>query len=174
MKADNNFIDKITPLVNQRTELNIEMEKLFMEADKYYTPKIKDIFLGYECEIIQEDGSWKPIKVDTFRNNISLSDKSILDNLIRTKYLDANDLNKEIFGNNESLFNRLNRWFTCETIIYKNTKYYKLKIVYNSLLKELSISKSSNVIEDKFIPIFHGICFSKNELRKIMSYVGIN
>jgi hypothetical protein len=145
-----------------------------MESNKYYTPKIEDLFLGYECELIQEDGSWKPVQVNTFQNNISLSDKPILDNLIRTKYLDVEDLNKEIFGEDkeikESLFEHLKRLFTCETIIYSNKAYYKLKIVYNHSDKMLTLSKSANIIEDKFIYIFQGICLSKNELKKILEW----
>lgn len=132
-----------------------------MEANKYYTPKIEDIFLSYECEIIQEDGSWKPIKVDTFQNNISLSDKSILDNLIRTKYLDADDL-KELGW--ELKFDKL------ETICFE--KSANIYLFLNKTTKEISIAKGMYPLMLNYC--FHGICPSKNELRKIMSYVGID
>lgn len=133
-----------------------------MEANKYYTPKIEDIFLSYECEIIQEDGSWKPIKVDTFQNNISLSDKSILDNLIRTKYLDEEDF-KEL-------------GFVVE--IHTNVKYPYMFFAKGDLggmikleTKEIHIYPKDPSLDKycSFHSYFRGVCSSKNELKKILN-----
>ena len=152
-----------------------------MEQNKFYTPKIEDLFVGYECErwVVGEYGDdWIPHTTNAEDIADIVCYKHTGENLIysegfpiewlRTKYLDKKGI--------ESL-----GW------VYLPSDY-KLEIVQgyekgNYWLFSLRNAKLIITIKDQSIEewthnwgnsqLFFGECKSINELRKLMEWLSI-
>lgn len=140
------------------------------QENKYYTPDISELHIGYECQIGNlfalpgsrwEWAETKPLKWSTIA---FIAQAMIPEHLvyIRTKYLDQSDI--ESCGW---------KWFTNsssgeEYEISSNDKTYSL----------IQVDYSHNIyvfVEDGYgdKTLFYGECKSINELRKIMQWLNI-
>ena len=157
------------------------MEK---EISKYYTPEIKDLYIGYICETPQGTigkGKWKTTIINSQLDWWKICDLSLP---IRTKYLDKKDIeslgwiditerliNKEWlvkFPNTRKKFEIIteldNRWL----ILYPN---HTIAIVAIDICKEMdkgTINYDSNSSRE-----YQGECKSINELKLLMKWLKI-
>lgn len=146
--------------------------------DKYYTPELEDLFIGYECEwfgelgrkLIKQDKQWQKFKIIS-SNNIS---PTVIKNL-RTKYLTIEDIENEGWKNLniKSPFTGKDYKFSKivdgagfnETSIYTLTFHSpnELKIHLETETSYLDINET----------IYYGKCPSINEFKKITKLLGI-
>lgn len=129
-----------------------------MNENKYYTPEVEDLYIGYIYEVKcigkpiddYEALHWKIYtitKEDLFEWPIDYE--------FRTKYLDKEDV--------ESLGWKL------EEVLTGNTSRFK----YNDVLLVFNISNQRVRINHLSITKFDGQCKSINELKKIMKWLNI-
>lgn len=133
--------------------------------NKYYTPEIEDLRIGYECEwfgelgrkLVKSNKEWQKFKIIS-SNSIS---PTVIKNL-RTKYLDKQDI--------ESLGYKTPPYTQCE-----GYEYYKfledsteVRIILNSYEDCSKIT-----IKYDFEIVFSGNCPSINELKYIQKLLGI-
>jgi hypothetical protein len=148
------------------------------QQNKYYTPSIEELHVGYECQIgnlfALSGSSWewaetKPLKWSTIT---FIAQAMIPEHLvyIRTKYLDQSDIESCGWTDVEVL--------TDNTFVgykaYKQRGLYPEILIFtwwnNNMLQIESKIKNS----DNKKHLFRGECKSINELRKIMQLVGIS
>lgn len=163
--------------------------------NKYYTPDIEDLYVGYECEIKTNHGYesfndnieiWKPVKLE-------LKDKTgaylniLKDTLIglddgyqpiRTPYLTKEQIEAEGFPFQKT--NRLTNWFFINTWNLPDEKiqdFYRYKAYSVTILQmpdnqlKIYFDFSGGNPEDSCM--FEGECKSINEFRKILKMLKI-
>ena len=169
-----------------------------MEQDnKYYTPDIQDLYVGYECELYGQSTSKLIRQVEWYNfifssGNINKINKLISSKEIRTKYLDKTDIeslgwiynpNKEKYTNvipdpNNPYKQRL--WFKRNEI---DKQCSEDKNDWYNLTNELLFTDGPwgiqiyIIIEEApshYRSSFAGKCKSINELKKIMTWLNIN
>ena len=144
--------------------------------EKYYTPKIEELFIGYKCQSLESyltksilnkadliNYEWR----DCIFNVVNLLDiyidkeidLVILENKYRTKYLDKLDIKSLGFKSSNSIGGIVLEFYT-----QLNTSMYLLN--YNLDSKELKLFKGGLFKEQNLI--FNGKCKSINELEKII------
>lgn len=155
--------------------------------NKYYTPDITDLFIGYELEYknIMQENIFKPEVCEQDMLNIAYSIWEendyieTFENHIRTKYLDKEDIEKEgwVFnqhGRGGLLFSSpKNPHVRIEGDKFIYEEGYSAEYTYSLLLRDSKKIEISRYIEFKNEVIYKGDCPSINELRKIMKYLGI-
>lgn len=143
-----------------------------MEQDnKYYTPDLGELFVGYELEsfdlIYGKSGEWRSNKIvcGTHIDNISRYPK---EGRVRTKYLDQFDI--------ESL-----GWkFTGGQMISNGRKDFKKGnwlLIFRTKDHTINLILTDDSPEEKYAitsGTYRGECKSINELRNIMKYLNIN
>lgn len=155
-------------------------------TEQYYTPIDSDFYLGYTYEIyedfdVQPEKTWHKM---VYGENGTHNPENltypfpIKESKIRTKYLDKQDLESlgwevdiqraffEVFKNNEELqvANKLIKDKVYNLIYHKPNKWLTIK------MKNLEGQHKEN---EPIHTIYYGKCPSINELKKIMSYLGI-
>lgn len=151
--------------------------------DKYYTPELEDLFIGYECEwfgelgrkLVKSNKEWQKFKIIS-SNNIS---PTVIKNL-RTPYLTKEQIESEGW-----IFNYLGKddWFKGSIpILPYNEIYYPFELwfkldnywlgFYKNIHKIVILEKGEDYPEGQII-IFNGKCPSINEFRKIIKLLGI-
>lgn len=145
--------------------------------DKYYTPQIEDLCIGYECEITYDKNTigskeeyWLPYRVD--RQYFNEGDYAQL----RTPYLTQEQVEKEV-GDKFKDFNSNEKSISLITPKVKDT-YSQLWINYSLEYKTLSIRQLCPSIPEfdlprEIITYYHGRCPSVNEFRKICKLLDI-
>ena len=145
--------------------------------ERYYTPKIEELFIGYKCQNLEPcniksilndtedltDYEWR----DCIFNVVNLLDiyidkeidLVILENKYRTKYLDKSDIKSLGFKSSNSIGG-----IVLEFYIQLNTSMYLLN--YNLDSKQLKLFRGGLFREQNLI--FKGKCKSINELEKII------
>ena len=134
------------------------------EQNKYFTPDIEDLHIGYKCEQ-KDESEWTSYIIDqksllyTTLRDLESSEKSF----IRTKFLDKSDI--------ESLGWK---WFTNASYgedyeMINNNKKYVLSQIENT--QEIYVYL---IDESKDYVLFNGQCKSINELRIIHKLLQIN
>lgn len=133
--------------------------------NKYYTPDIKDLYIGYNTEIYTQSDKlikqsvWKPIIIGLDNNtNINYINKYIKSNNIKTKYLDVEDI--------ESLGWRKMKQYT-QGIWFEKSKY---KLYYESPEK-IQICVGTMPLWLNYL--YMGSCKSINELKTILNLLRI-
>lgn len=132
-----------------------------MEKNKYYTPDIKDLFIGYECELLVPKSTdpfvlggyydaWVPLEISKAWR---IHDIQNGEQLVRTKYLDREDIERCGWSYN---------------VQYDN---YTTGSVYMLTWWKLANKWS---IKDHNEPVYVGEIKSINELRKIMKMLKID
>lgn len=132
-----------------------------MENNKYYTPDISDLFVGYECEIAPKQSKIQPrFKWMSYTIHEGIPFEShFRSGLIRTKFLTKEDIIREGFGITET-----------PPILEGNIYFYspnKLSGIYYTQFKRLDLSAMDENT------IYSGKCPSINEFRKITKWLGI-
>ena len=153
-----------------------------MKNYKYYTPALEDLFIGYECEQYEPANtendylghyyeSWDKITLDAWK----IVDVAIKQKIIRTKYLDQEDIEKCGWIYREDSFHR--KVVEEKGGIYTPTHYW---FVMNNSNITLTWYPGQYVMIQKENPNYmlpsvkyKGECKSINELRKIMKMIGI-
>lgn len=144
--------------------------------NKYYTPELEDLHIGYECERKHYKNGIAPYELsqeqarEFYKNSEIEWSKEIIRSLfnythllmdnevIRTKYLDKEDI--------ESLGWRQRN---SSNIFEKDKTYLSFNIYSN--IPVIEIFKN---LEEKYIFMYIGECKSINELRKLMKWLKIN
>lgn len=138
-----------------------------MENDKYFTPDIEDLCIGYECEINNIHGKWESITI-TFTNSNSFykTDLAEVCLLVEDKYVRVPYLTKEqIEAEGWNLDDR----YDDVKHFYKNETYLRLYIGYQHeeiIFHNISIFNENGVL-------FRGECKDINTFRKIIKLLGI-
>lgn len=130
--------------------------------DKYYTPTTEEFYIGFECEIYDDDDkTWDIVYVDT---QPALCDITGLHLDIRVKYLDRSDI--EDLG------------FTIKTTsygIYYIKGEYKIEYSWN---KKLIISQQNKLLKTESFEnegniLFIGDVKNKSELKVLLKQLNI-
>lgn len=154
-----------------------------MEQNKYYTPEISELYVGYQCEHTSNMSAFIVEDYDAVvKNKLTSTDlrwytqwaeeENGLEKFVRTQYLTQQDI--------ESLgwFNGLEGWFykDIEGIVQLNGEFFNAgqwcrfgdyELHYNFNDKFMIISDESRKI------LFNGEIKSINELRKLMTWLKI-
>ena len=126
---------------------------------EYYTPEISELFVGYECQIIQI-GNPKEVWLESLIDNTSKFiryDYLIKNKALRTKYLDKQDI--------------IDLGFTTPAYTdCEGYEYYKFLEDFTEVRIVLNGYEDYSKITIKYDldSVFEGICKSKNELKKLM------
>lgn len=132
--------------------------------NKYYTPDVEDLFIGYECELLSVDKPWiKGIYPEILTLCPTLrkfkSDHLKLENtFIRTKYLDKEDIESLGWVHHKSITH----------VLTFDKDNYQLWILENNQIK---INQGGRPLW--IHTRFKGECKSINELRKIMKLLKV-
>lgn len=147
--------------------------------NKYYSPKIEELHIGFECEIdqseINKNFKWCEYVIGTDYENITIARaiSEVNKNGIRVKYLDRQDI--ESFGFKfDATRSKVDGNFVGS---YENEKYYLDYSPY-SYSGEFNSSVHLRVMKTKDIPItsyqsnyqfiYDGIIKNKSELKKLL------
>ncbi len=137
--------------------------------NKYYTPALEDLFIGYECEIKNAADAQQ-----RFNNGVVTKDFlpiiiRIKSDSIRTKYLDREDIEKCGWEYDEDSIRQLP--------LLRFVKYESGRVCNAVWLDDED--HTIDIIQNNFnggggyYSIFKGECKSINELRKVMKMIGI-
>ena len=131
--------------------------------NKYFTPDIEDICIGYECEINNTHGKWESITI-TFTNSNSFYKTDIAevcllveDKYVRVPYLTKEQIEAEGWKVDYTLgdFD-----YYVKTV---NDEEYELEFCYKERIN-INIWKRT---------LYHGECKDINTFRKIIKLLGI-
>ena len=149
-----------------------------MEDNKYYTPKIEEFHVGFECEtyihtstIGNKEGysNWYPIvfgKTNTKYESLVLGD--ILHTVnINVKYLDKEDI--ESFGFKHDPIRDYGDFRECYFKLLNDNEGYSLDYI----LKEHKIIIKQHKMDKPLIIIFRGIIKNKSELKVLLKQLEI-
>jgi len=133
---------------------------------EYYTPEISELFVGYECQIIQI-GNPKEVWLESLIDNTSKFiryDYLIKNKALRTKYLDKQDIIDLGWNYGNGVTKTLFPMFKIDD---KTTLF--IHLFKGSIKITKCHSYDDNFIQEvSFETIFDGVCKSKNELSKLM------
>lgn len=153
-----------------------------MESEKYYTPDIEDLFIGYECEELRDtcyeggtsreyhDIRWEPYKV-----SCTIGFHKWQQPTLRTPYLTKEDIEKEGWSDEGlSVINREgkveNAWSFRKTnfiaAYWEDTHYLGI------IVRDPSLQDTRNFPALPLVS-FVGQCKSINEFRKITKWLNI-
>jgi len=132
-----------------------------MEDNKYYTPSIPELHVGFEYEQLNHMNEWIPMKI---KGLYWIIDNLFIKERVRVKYLDREDI--ESFGfvidKNASIDDRQNFEMHGKSFgTYGITKYEKVK----SIIYRYDGSKEYT--------LFDGIIKNKSELKRLLSQLQI-
>lgn len=139
--------------------------------NKYFTPDISDIRVGYECEYLHEGGIWLPgfgLESGGFPSLVEIKNRGI--NILRVPYLTKEAIEKEGWGNYRK---SIDAWFEKEGIILREDGHHfsKIKLQYgfhDCRLKITPVFVSGD--EECF---FEGECKDINTFRYILKLLKI-
>jgi len=143
--------------------------------NKYFTPDIEDIHVGYECEILKE--TWEPFKfnvkeiIPVFAR---VNSKTILSDKIKVPYLTKEQIEAELI--NDWKFNELTSTF--QKKIIRENFILNVDIYYNNFFKKLQIKvieehEEFNKLSKTEYNLYNGQCKDINTFRKIIKLLGI-
>ncbi len=139
-------------------QFNKILNKAFnnMEQEKYYTPDISELYVGYECEWLDTRNDWTNLEFK-LPNDISLDDT------YRTKYLDSDDIISLGFQEKRKIIN--------SSVYFKEEVGfpYGLFLVHHPNSTTITIDNDGDF--DNYECYFKGDCKSINELKKILSWI---
>lgn len=144
---------------------------------EYYTPKIEDLFVGYECEYraksyqSKDKTEWHPWKEivceESFMARGCSESYYPSDIEIRTKYLDKEDIESLGFKYDE----KKEEFISNKTYLGIGIGDDKKIHIFYDEYRRLTIYYQEN--RGEVHVVFDGKCTSINELKKIMSYLNI-
>ena len=150
--------------------------------NKYYTPTIEEFHVGFEFERFipksntTEEECWEKLPMSVNYLTLDELDEEIIENEIRVKYLDKEDIEslgfthlpkKSLKGLTErfiieGLYKRLNKE-------YDDTMWWDVYLEYAPDIKRVII-KGDMSSNEKF---FEGVIKNKSELRVLLKQLGI-
>ncbi len=136
-------------------------KKFFYGESKYYTPSIEEFHVGFEYEF-KEGDRWIPCEFN-FNQNIK---SRKLDDIIRVKYLDKEDIESCGFIDLGSL------WFfkeQCLTVNDVNNLNCKIRKWKNNQIDIYADYRDN----DELQLIFRGCIKNKSELKRLLQWLGI-
>lgn len=150
--------------------------------NKYYTPEIEEFHVGFEFEVLNNEGKfyipglakneWSSIESNFgIFTSVEKIQRLILDKQIRVKHLDREDIEslgwhkhqKTYFSfENKKIENHSNEHFLNDKLVLSDSYF-------------LEITDSCIIIQDyDYEVIFKGTIKNKSELRKLMHQLNIN
>lgn len=163
-----NKIDEILTKATSIESKVIDMWKYQNMNKLYYTPKIEDLFLGYECEAYMwtdgEESKWQPFILDAITKRDSdlssayFTSDALEQQKIRTPFLTKEQIEAEDW--------RVSAGKDFRVTLFRKDKYTLGYNWGNKTMKIATFSEESHTI-------YKGSCASINEFRKIISYLGI-
>lgn len=150
-------------------KLHPPYQDLYMS--KYYTPDISDLFVGYECEFLEDPSQekWTPF---VFKNISSEPEHgwSITMSSVRTPYLTKEQIEKEGWEETENNYVRVWGGYSFKK------RNMSLRFSPTEGLLIINIDFSRETTHPMGYPddsMFKGKCPSINEFRKICKLLGI-
>jgi len=149
-----------------------------MENNKYFTPDIEDLCVGYECEINNIHGKWESITI-TFTNSNSFykTDLAEVCLLVEDKYVRVPYLTKEqIEAEGWEYKNRsTDLWFERKQIFLRKDGYHleNIKLQYGLHDYRLKISFVYVGDDEESTGAYLGECKDINTFRKIIKLLEI-
>ena len=140
--------------------------------DKYYTPTKEEFYIGFECDIYDEDDrTWDTVYIDTQPSLCNITGLS-LD--IRVKYLDKDDIEDLGFSDyKRSVCN----WYKLEGRFEDSFASYgywsKIRLIHcsdNNVIKILAYEYSWDEEENV---LYAGKCKNKSELKVLLKQLNI-
>ena len=156
--------------IYQKINLEVKLKGFtfaFMN-EKYYTPEISDLRIGYECEFYDlDDNDWTKITID---NQSKLSNFTGLDILLKTPYLTAEQIETEGWEKYE-LYNNPNR------VPFEKDNYVLILDTRAEIPMVEMIFRDPSKVSDTILnpERFHLLinCPSINEFRTLIKWLGI-
>lgn len=141
-------------------------------SNKYYTPDISELYIGFECEIYTpffDDGCPEPDNYNPwskeilcerfFRHSFPL-DTLMVEN-IRVKYLDKSDIEECGFR-------------PIDHDVYELTIGKQYIMLINSIEDNIHLSRSDIKDKDDYTVLFNGNCTNKSKLKQILTMINIS
>ena len=120
--------------------------------EAYFTPNLEDLYVGYECEALDSEIQWKPVKLNSPNGwQVGIDDFKYKRCKLRTKFLTADQIEKEGWE-------------------FENGEYYKNK--HHFQLWNYKKSKWIYIKNDENLNLFIE-CKSINEFRKLVKWLQI-
>lgn len=148
-----------------------------MENNKYFTPDIEDIHVGYECEIKEE--IWQKLIVDKYMQLNALN-KQILANIIRVPFLTQEQIEAEGWTQAITEYHGDINYENMSVIFTKENVNYMLGYNFTTKLLSLMVRDPSlkSGIKGQYVeyyktPRFNGTCKDINTFRKICKLLEI-
>jgi len=137
--------------------------------NKYFTPSIEDIRIGYECEahllIIERVDKWIPIKFKGVCEDVR---KYHSQGVYRTLYLTKEQIEEEGWEFKQT--NKIRDWYEIESPEDGGNWYgyyiYKAQLIYDEEMKLMKISFCFDCTT--WETVFEGECKCINTLRSVM------
>jgi hypothetical protein len=158
-----------------------------MEKNKYFTPDIEDIHIGYECEILYphnmieyneklNENLWEKHKFE-LRESLSEGDSMSFDYMYRTLYL----TNQQLENEGWKYYQNIPDMVVSEGYVeyYKDVEWFKVVISISETSHYLDVQKVfQNVqigdeLQEFRNTIYNGHCKDINTFRKIIKLLGI-
>lgn len=141
-----------------------------MEENKYYTPEIEELYIGFECEFFNHmqgkewekevcDADTLSIALDTWEHGtVKWGDD--FSQTFRVKYLDKEDLIELGFKPVKGVEVNM-----CNKQIYYKDQWCSVVFNYDRI--------TDIVIQKNSFPVFNGVVKNKSELIKVLKMLGI-
>ena len=145
-----------------------------MNENKYYIPTIDEFHVGFEYErltprpIATESEFWDELQMSINFLSLDDIDDEIIENEIRVKYLDKDDIESFGFIKNDLNMQQIyTDFFNMNKDCVKNKCPYRLYIDYDSHLIMIKYPLSDGQI------LFNGTIKNKSELKTLLKQLGI-
>ena len=136
--------------------------------NKYFTPNIEDLYVGYECEINNIHGKWESITI-TFTNSNSFykTDLAEVCLLVEDKYVRVPYLTKEQI--------EAEGWIKAKApIVTIKHDFYEIPYIKDNFRVDYNFRNNLiNIIENNGTNLFYGKCKDINTFRKLIKLLGI-
>ena len=128
--------------------------------EKYYTPTIEEFHVGFICEMNTTPNNW--VETSITLNHFQRLNKWLLENHIRVKYLDEEDLGSLEFKT----------MYSVQSDFYKSI--YSNEICRIRIITQTLITVCISVKNQFYMPeVFRGEIKNKSELSKLLKQLGI-
>lgn len=142
-----------------------------METQKYYTPTIEDLYVGFECEINNKN-AWDKRKIEN-EDELHLTCVLHGNDDVRVKYLDEQDiLDLGWIKKKEELYEIENKDKEAEITKYR-LLFSQYELTENDYHTELVVDIKLGDIEIIVLPLGIRNIKNKSELKKIMQMLNI-
>lgn len=150
-----------------------------MESNKYFTPDIEDLHVGYEFEmkVFGEEETWLKMIFSTpdFTSVLNKVEENYsVPKVLRVPYLTKEQIEAEL--KHDWKFNESTATF--KNKIIKETFILNINIYYNFFFKKLQVKvieeyEEFNKLKEIEYNLFNGECKDINTFRKIIKLLGI-